>query len=120
MLSCLERIAGIGSLCIPSLERMAGGEPSCFLHSMLILKSLVLEQALVKVVTVYRDNDEVTYAKPGENLRLRLSGIEEEDISQGFVLSAVSKYLHFRFLWLLMVHPCISFSVRYIKVSTYC
>lgn len=86
---------------------------------MLILKALVLGQALVKVVTVYRDNDEVTYAKPGENLRLRLSGIEEEDISQGFVLSAVSKYLHFHFLWLLMVHPCISFSVRYMKVSTY-
>jgi peptide chain release factor subunit 3 len=52
---------------------------------------LMPNKALVKVVTVYRDNDEVTYAKPGENLRLRLSGIEEEDISQGFVLSAVNK-----------------------------
>lgn len=77
------------------LERMADCEPTCFLPSMLILKYLVLGQALVKVVTVYRDNDEVTYARPGENLRLRLSGIEEEEISQGFVLSAVSKYLHF-------------------------
>jgi len=49
-------------------------------------------QALVKVVTVYRDNDEVNYAKPGENLRIRISGVEEEDISSGFVLSSVSKY----------------------------
>lgn len=93
------------SVNLSCLERVAGGEATCFLHSMLLLKSLVLGQALVKVVTVYRDNDEVTYAKPGENLRLRLSGIEEEDISQGFVLSAVSKYLHFHFLWLLMVYP---------------
>lgn len=49
-------------------------------------------QALVKVVTVYRDNDEVNYAKPGENLRIRIAGVEEEDISPGFVLSSVSKY----------------------------
>ncbi len=46
----------------------------------------------MKVVTVYRDNDEVNYAKPGENLRIRLSGVEEEDISPGFVISSVSEY----------------------------
>ncbi len=39
----------------------------------------------VKVVTVYRDDAEVNIAKAGENLRLRVSGIEEEDISSGFV-----------------------------------
>lgn len=50
-------------------------------------------QALVKVVTVFRDNDEVNYAKPGENLRIRVSGVEEEDIIPGFVLSSVSKCL---------------------------
>jgi peptide chain release factor subunit 3 len=48
-------------------------------------------QAHVKVVTVYRDNDEVIYAKPGENLRIRISGVEEEDIIPGFILSSVSK-----------------------------
>lgn len=37
----------------------------------------------VKVVTVYRDEMEVNAARPGENLRLRLQGIEEEDISAG-------------------------------------
>lgn len=50
-------------------------------------------QAQVKVVTVYRDNDEVNYAKPGENLRIRISGVEEEDIIPGFVLSSVSTCL---------------------------
>jgi translation elongation factor EF-1alpha len=49
-------------------------------------------QAIVKVVTVYQDIDEVDYAMPGENLRIRLSGVEEEDISPGFVLSSVSEY----------------------------
>ena len=41
----------------------------------------------VKVATVWRDELEVEAAKPGENLRLRLSGIDEEDVSSGFVLS---------------------------------
>lgn len=45
----------------------------------------------VKVVTIYRDDDEVETARPGENLRVRISGIEEEDISSGFVLSSISK-----------------------------
>ncbi|CAM6081939.1 unnamed protein product [Calypogeia fissa] len=48
-------------------------------------------KAVVKVMTIYRDNDEVGYAKPGENLRIRLSGVEEEDISSGFVLSSVNR-----------------------------
>ena len=42
----------------------------------------------VKVLTVYRDEQEVAAARPGENLRLRLQGIEEDDISSGFVLSS--------------------------------
>jgi translation elongation factor EF-1alpha len=49
-------------------------------------------QAIVKVVTVYQDTDEVDYSMPGENLRIRLSGVEDEDISPGFVLSSVSEY----------------------------
>eukprot|EP00249_Psilotum_nudum_P023933 c29030_g2_i3 orf=972-2195(-) len=43
----------------------------------------------VKVVTIYTDTNEVNLARPGENLRIRLSGIEEDDISPGFVLSSV-------------------------------
>ncbi|XP_052176747.1 uncharacterized protein LOC127791051 isoform X2 [Diospyros lotus] len=43
-------------------------------------------KAHVKVLAIYCDEDKVRYAGPGENLRIRLSGIEEEDILSGFVL----------------------------------
>ena len=40
----------------------------------------------VTVTTIYRDEAEVAAAKGGENLRLRLAGVDEDDISPGFVL----------------------------------
>ena len=49
-------------------------------------------QVNVKVVAIYVDEEKVKRAEPGENLRVRLSGIEEEDISSGFVLSSVCKF----------------------------
>ena len=42
----------------------------------------------VKVTAIWRDEEEVAAARPGENLRLRLSGVEEDDVSAGFVLSS--------------------------------
>lgn len=48
----------------------------------------------VKVVAVYRESDELQYARPGENVRVKLSGVEEDDISTGFVLSSISKPIH--------------------------
>ncbi|XP_031373489.1 eukaryotic peptide chain release factor GTP-binding subunit ERF3A-like isoform X1 [Punica granatum] len=48
-------------------------------------------KAQVKVVAVYRDEDKVRRAGPGENLRVRISGIEEEDMLCGFVLSGIAK-----------------------------
>ncbi|MED6120256.1 hypothetical protein PIB30_019244 [Stylosanthes scabra] len=47
-------------------------------------------KAHVKVVAIFIDEDKVRRAGPGENLRIRLSGVEEEDISSGFVLSSVA------------------------------
>ena len=44
------------------------------------------------MVTILRDSDEARFAKPGENLRIRLAGIEEEDILPGFVLSSIGNY----------------------------
>ncbi|KAI4350990.1 hypothetical protein L6164_005385 [Bauhinia variegata] len=44
----------------------------------------------VKVQAVFIDEDRVKRAGPGENLRIRISGVEEEDIVSGFVLSSVS------------------------------
>lgn len=46
----------------------------------------------MKVLAVYCDEDKVRSAGPGENLRVRLSGIEEEDILSGFVLSSIGKF----------------------------
>ncbi|KAJ0980680.1 hypothetical protein J5N97_008935 [Dioscorea zingiberensis] len=43
----------------------------------------------VKVLAVYCDENKVTRAGPGENVRVKLSGIEEEEILTGFVLSSV-------------------------------
>ncbi|KAG5618900.1 hypothetical protein H5410_018724 [Solanum commersonii] len=47
-------------------------------------------KAVVKVPALFCDEDRVRYADPGENVRVRLSGIEEEDILSGFVLCSVA------------------------------
>jgi peptide chain release factor subunit 3 len=44
----------------------------------------------VKVAAIFRDADEIGAARPGENIRLRLTGVEEEECSAGFVLCAVA------------------------------
>ncbi|KAK3010206.1 hypothetical protein RJ639_012470, partial [Escallonia herrerae] len=48
-------------------------------------------KAQVKILAIFIDEDKVRYAGPGENLRIRISGIEDEDILSGFVLSSVAK-----------------------------
>ncbi|KAL6012127.1 hypothetical protein ACLOJK_002604 [Asimina triloba] len=48
-------------------------------------------KAHVKVLAVYCDENRVKRAGPGENVRVKLSGLEEEDILAGFVLSGVAK-----------------------------
>ena len=40
----------------------------------------------VTVTSVYRDDAEVMAAKGGENLKLRLTGIDEEEMQPGFVI----------------------------------
>ncbi|CAN0891435.1 Eukaryotic peptide chain release factor GTP-binding subunit ERF3A [Linum grandiflorum] len=45
----------------------------------------------VKVIGIYIDENKVRKAGPGENLRVRLSGIDDEDILAGFVLSSIAK-----------------------------
>ncbi|OEL25915.1 Eukaryotic peptide chain release factor GTP-binding subunit ERF3A [Dichanthelium oligosanthes] len=48
-------------------------------------------KANVKVLTIHCDDDKVRRAAPGENVRIKLSGVEEEDITPGFVLSSITK-----------------------------
>lgn len=35
---------------------------------------------------MWSDDEEVTYVGPGENVKIKVKGIEEEDVSPGFVL----------------------------------
>jgi peptide chain release factor subunit 3 len=44
----------------------------------------------VKVIGISLDESKVRRAGPAENVRVKLSGIEEEDIMAGFVLSSVA------------------------------
>ncbi|KAL5704222.1 hypothetical protein ACHQM5_022678 [Ranunculus cassubicifolius] len=48
-------------------------------------------KANVKVIAIYCDENKVRRSGPGENVRVKLTGIEEEDILQGFVLSSTVK-----------------------------
>ncbi|KAK1371658.1 Eukaryotic peptide chain release factor GTP-binding subunit [Heracleum sosnowskyi] len=48
-------------------------------------------KVVVNVLGIYCDEDKVEHAGPGENLRVRLSGIREEFISPGFVLCSVAR-----------------------------
>ena len=43
-------------------------------------------QTPVIVDQLWSDDDEVTAVGPGENVKVKLKGIEEEDVSPGFVL----------------------------------
>ena len=43
------------------------------------------------VSAVYRDDVEVAAARGGENLRLRVAGVDEDDVAGGFVLCSRSK-----------------------------
>ncbi|PIN18099.1 Polypeptide release factor 3 [Handroanthus impetiginosus] len=45
----------------------------------------------VKVLAIFCDEDRVRHAGPGENLRVRVSGIDEDDIIAGFVLCSIAK-----------------------------
>ncbi|PIA30910.1 hypothetical protein AQUCO_05300027v1 [Aquilegia coerulea] len=46
-------------------------------------------KAHVKVVAIYCDENKARRSGPGENVRVKLTGIEEEDILSGFVLSSI-------------------------------
>ncbi|XP_074576832.1 uncharacterized protein LOC141833319 [Curcuma longa] len=48
-------------------------------------------KASVKVLSIICDENKVRRAGPGENVRVKLAGVEEEDILAGFVLSSVAK-----------------------------
>ena len=47
---------------------------------------LMPNRSPVTVAAIHRDDVEVSAARGGENLRLRLSGVDEDEVQAGFVL----------------------------------
>jgi peptide chain release factor subunit 3 len=47
---------------------------------------LMPNRTVVEVLQLCSDDDEVNFVQGGENVKLKLRGVEEEDVSQGFVL----------------------------------
>ena len=45
----------------------------------------------ITVNAIFREEVEVPYALPGENIRLRVTGVEEEAVSTGFVVCDYNK-----------------------------
>jgi translation elongation factor EF-1alpha len=62
----------------------------------------------VSVASIYQDDVEVNAAKGGENLRLRLTGIEEEEMQAGFVVC--SRHVPV---------PCVTYFNAQLQVSPY-
>jgi len=50
-------------------------------------KAMVMpNKVATEVLAVWIEEDEVSHANPGENVKIRLKGIEEEQVSKGYVL----------------------------------
>ncbi|KAI8810859.1 hypothetical protein BJ742DRAFT_885592 [Cladochytrium replicatum] len=50
----------------------------------------------VEVVAIYVEDREIPHAKTGNNVRIRLKNVEEEDVMPGFVLCGLSNPVHIR------------------------
>ncbi|GKV02498.1 hypothetical protein SLEP1_g14931 [Rubroshorea leprosula] len=79
----IDKFKGMGTVIIGKVESGTMREGD----SLLVMPN----KAQVKVLAIYCDEDKAAHAGPGENLRVKLSGIEEEDILSGFVLRCVAK-----------------------------
>jgi peptide chain release factor subunit 3 len=53
-------------------------------------QALVLMPNRMSVNGLWSDDDEATAVGPGENVKMKLKGVEEEDVSQGFILCDLS------------------------------
>lgn len=53
---------------------------------MFLILTLIIIQTQVIVDQLWSDDEEVTSVGPGENIKVKLKGVEEEDVSPGFIL----------------------------------
>ncbi|KAL0681481.1 hypothetical protein Bca4012_048328 [Brassica carinata] len=70
----------------------------------------------VKVVAIYCDEDKVKRAGQGENLRVRITGIEDEDILAGFVLSSTGEYDDFNVIFVVKPVPAVTEFVAQLQI----
>jgi peptide chain release factor subunit 3 len=49
---------------------------------------------IAKVVSMIINEDEADGARPGENIHIKLTGVNEEDVQKGFVLSSIKNPVH--------------------------
>ena len=52
---------------------------------------LMPNRKIVEVLQLWNDEDEVQQVKSGENVKVKLKGVEEEEVSAGFVLCDIDK-----------------------------
>jgi len=57
--------------------------------------TLMPNKVMVKVASILSDETEVDTAKAGENVKLKITGVEEDDISPGFVLCSNDSLCHY-------------------------
>ncbi|KAF6145513.1 hypothetical protein GIB67_004508 [Kingdonia uniflora] len=77
----MDRYKDMGTVVMGKIESGSAREGD----SLLVMPN----KAHVKVLAIHCDENKVRRAAPGENVRIKLSGIEEEDILSGFVLSSI-------------------------------
>ncbi|KAK3089018.1 hypothetical protein FSP39_000170 [Pinctada imbricata] len=77
-LPVVDRYKDMGVILLGKLES------GCIARNQSLL--LMPNRATVKVMQLFSDDIETESAGPGENLKLKVSGVEEEDVTPGFVL----------------------------------
>src|ERR1700761_7509623 len=84
MMPVSEKYKDMGTVVVGKLEsgRLAKGDPLL----------LMPNKAVVELTAIYNEmEDEIQGAMCGDNVRIRLRGVEDEDISPGFVLTSPDK-----------------------------
>jgi peptide chain release factor subunit 3 len=87
MLPISEKYKDMGSIVVGKVEsgHLRKGE------SLMLMPN----KNLVEVAAIYNEmEDEIVSAVSGDNVRIRLRGVEDEDISPGFVLTSPQKPVH--------------------------
>jgi peptide chain release factor subunit 3 len=87
MMPISEKYKDMGTIVVGKIESglLKKGDALC----------LMPNKDAVEVAAIYNEmEDEISQALCGDNVRIRLRGVEDEDISPGFVLTSPSKPVH--------------------------